>query len=138
MYVIIIEYAETPTQEKPARGRAGAQGGLARGRTILDVMPPERRQELARRAATARWAQVRAKKDEGDDMSLRLGALEDALINAGAERELARKAAEEVAAFERQLADVRGDLGVLKWMVGFLLRSASASSGSRSIISGRV
>lgn len=57
-------------------------------------------------------------------MSLRLGALEDALINAGAERELARKAAEEVAAYERQLGDVRADLLVLKWMVGFLLAIA--------------
>jgi len=57
-------------------------------------------------------------------MSLRLGALEDALVNAGAERELARKAAEEVAGFERQLADVRTDLAVIKWMVGFLLALA--------------
>ena len=51
-------------------------------------------------------------------MALRLGALQDALLNAGATEDLARKAAEEVAAYERQLADVRTDLLVLKWMVG--------------------
>jgi hypothetical protein len=51
-------------------------------------------------------------------MSLRLGALHDALLNAGATDDLARKAAEEVAAYERQLAEVRTDLLVIKWMVG--------------------
>ena len=51
-------------------------------------------------------------------MSLRLGALQDALLSAGATEDLARKAAEEVAAYERQLADVRSDLVVIKWMVG--------------------
>ena len=51
-------------------------------------------------------------------MSLRLGALHDALINAGTEPELARRAAEEVAAYERHLSDVRTDLLVLKWMAG--------------------
>jgi hypothetical protein len=51
-------------------------------------------------------------------MSLRLGALEDALVNAGADKVLAQKAAEELADYERQVAAIRTDLAVLKWMVG--------------------
>ena len=51
-------------------------------------------------------------------MAIRLGALQDALVNAGAEPAMAQKAAEELADYERQLAAVRTDLAVLKWMVG--------------------
>ncbi len=51
-------------------------------------------------------------------MSLRLGALHDALVNAGADPALAQKAAEELADYERQVAAIRTDLAVLKWMVG--------------------
>ena len=54
-------------------------------------------------------------------MSLRLGALEDALVNAGADPALAQKAAEELADYERQVAAIRTDLAVLKWMVGTTL-----------------
>jgi hypothetical protein len=54
-------------------------------------------------------------------MSLRLGALHDALLNAGSEPDLARKAAEEVAAYERQMADLRTDLYMIKWMLGAVL-----------------
>jgi len=54
-------------------------------------------------------------------MSLRLGALEDALVNAGADLALAQKAAEELADYERQVAAIRTDLAVLKWMVGMTL-----------------
>jgi hypothetical protein len=50
-------------------------------------------------------------------MSLRLGALHDALLKPG-DAELARKAAEEVAGYERDMADMRSDLYLLKWMVG--------------------
>jgi hypothetical protein len=35
--------------------------------------------------------------------------------------ELAERAAEEIAGYDRQLADMRGDLLVLKWMVGAVL-----------------
>jgi len=42
----------------------GRLGGLARGRTIRDVMSPAKRTMLARHAALARWAQVRAKKEK--------------------------------------------------------------------------
>lgn len=51
-------------------------------------------------------------------MSLRLGALQDALLDAGANEALAKKAAEELADYERQVAAIRTDLAVLKWMVG--------------------
>lgn len=50
-------------------------------------------------------------------MSLRLGALHDALLSPG-DADLARKAAEEVAGYENQLAAIRGDLTLLKWMLG--------------------
>lgn len=51
-------------------------------------------------------------------MTIRLGALHDALVNAGAEPALAQKAAEELADYERQVAAIRTDLAVLKWMAG--------------------
>ena len=50
-------------------------------------------------------------------MSLRLGALHDALLHPG-DPDLAQRAAEEVANYERQMADLRSDLRVLTWMVG--------------------
>ena len=58
-------------------------------------------------------------------MALQLGALRDALVEAGATPDKARAAAEEVAAYERDvstlktdLAEVKGDVKVLRWMVG--------------------
>jgi phage shock protein A len=53
-------------------------------------------------------------------MSLRLGALHDALLSPG-DADLARKAAEEVAGYENQLAAVRSDLLLIKWMLGAVL-----------------
>jgi hypothetical protein len=53
-------------------------------------------------------------------MSLRLGALHDALLDPG-NAEKAQRAAEELANYEGQLADVRSDLRLLKWMVGAVL-----------------
>jgi hypothetical protein len=59
-------------------------------------------------------------------MPLQLGALRDALIEAGASSEKADKAAEELAAYEsrftsfdRQFTEVRGELGLHRWMLGF-------------------
>jgi hypothetical protein len=54
-------------------------------------------------------------------MALQLGALREALEEAGASQEKAARAAEEVASYEKQLADVRSDLTLLKWMSGFNL-----------------
>lgn len=46
-----------------------------------------------------------------------LGKLYEALINPG-DIVKAREAAEEVAAYDKALADIRSDLRLLKWMVG--------------------
>lgn len=51
-------------------------------------------------------------------MSMRLGALQDALLDGGTRPELAKKAAEEVAEYERRVGSIERDLTVLKWMVG--------------------
>jgi hypothetical protein len=51
-------------------------------------------------------------------VTLQLGALRDALLEAGATPEKAAKAAEEAAAYENRLAKIETDLTVLKWMVG--------------------
>jgi hypothetical protein len=50
-------------------------------------------------------------------MALMLGALNDALLSAGADKDKAQKAAEEVAGYESELADVKSDLRLIKWMV---------------------
>jgi hypothetical protein len=69
-------------------------------------------------------------------MALQLGALRDALVDAGASPEKAAKAAEELAGYEREFtglrgdmahrfskvdqefAKVHGDINLLRWMVG--------------------
>jgi hypothetical protein len=48
-------------------------------------------------------------------MALQLGALRDALIEAGASEQKAAKAAEELAGYDREFADIKSDLRVLKW-----------------------
>lgn len=45
----------------------------------------------------------------------KLGALRDALLEAGATPEEAGKAAEEIAMYERDVADMKADLRMLKW-----------------------
>lgn len=47
-----------------------------------------------------------------------LGALREALVAAGAPEDKADKAAEEVAGYDKDLASVKADLLLLKWMVG--------------------
>jgi hypothetical protein len=51
-------------------------------------------------------------------MALQLGALRDALIDAGAKQEKADKAAEELAGYENRLANIDTRLTLLMWMVG--------------------
>jgi hypothetical protein len=51
-------------------------------------------------------------------MALQLGALRDALIDAGAQPDKARAAAEEAALYENRLASMDSRLSVLTWMVG--------------------
>jgi hypothetical protein len=58
-------------------------------------------------------------------MPLQLGALRDALINAGAQPEKAAKAVEKLAVYDsefagvrQELVGIRGDINLLRWMVG--------------------
>lgn len=51
-------------------------------------------------------------------MAVMLGKLHAALIAAGVEPDTAREAAEEVAAYDRDIADLKADVKLLKWMVG--------------------
>jgi len=51
-------------------------------------------------------------------MALQLGALRDALIDAGAQPEKAAKAAEELAGYENRLSSIEARLSVLTWMAG--------------------
>jgi hypothetical protein len=51
-------------------------------------------------------------------MTLQLGALRDALLNAGATADKADKAAEELAGYENRFAGIETRLAVLTWMVG--------------------
>jgi len=60
---------------------------------------------------------------------LQLGALREALIEAGASPEKAAKAAEEVAEFEFRLSRIESRLDVLTWMVGFNLALTAAIVG---------
>jgi hypothetical protein len=54
-------------------------------------------------------------------MALQLGALREALLDAGASPEKAAKAAEELAGYENRLASLETKVAVLMWMVGFNL-----------------
>lgn len=51
-------------------------------------------------------------------MALMSAELYDALKEAGASEEKARKAAEAVAAFDQRFSKIENDLAVLKWMGG--------------------
>jgi hypothetical protein len=54
-------------------------------------------------------------------MALMLGRLYGALREAGASDAAAREAAEEVASYENQLAAIRSELRLIKWMLGFTI-----------------
>jgi hypothetical protein len=54
-------------------------------------------------------------------MSTMISEVYDALKEAGASEEKARKAAEAIASYENRFARMESDLAVLKWMVGFNL-----------------
>ncbi len=51
-------------------------------------------------------------------MALQLGALRNALLEAGATADKADKAAEEVAGYDNRIAGVETRLAVLTWMAG--------------------
>jgi hypothetical protein len=59
-------------------------------------------------------------------MTTMITELYDALKDAGANEDKARKAAETVTAYENRFAKIETDLGILKWMVGFNLAATVA------------
>jgi len=59
-------------------------------------------------------------------MALMLGKLYDALRTAGVPDDKARQATEEVANYEKDLADLRSDVRVLKWITGTTLAGVVA------------
>jgi hypothetical protein len=54
-------------------------------------------------------------------MSTMISEVYDALKEAGASEEKARKAAEAIASYENRFTRIESDLALLKWMVGFNL-----------------
>jgi hypothetical protein len=55
-------------------------------------------------------------------MALMMGALYDALRSANVDDDKSRRAAaEEVADFQKQIGDLKADMSVVKWMLGFVL-----------------
>jgi hypothetical protein len=54
-------------------------------------------------------------------MALRLGALQDALLDAGASPEKAQRAAEEAAGYETRMSSLDTKVSVLTWMVATLI-----------------
>jgi hypothetical protein len=54
-------------------------------------------------------------------MALMLGNTYDALIGAGATPEQARKAAEELATRDADIADLKSSMKLMQWMLGFNL-----------------
>jgi len=77
---------------------------------------------VAHRALCARieW-RTKQQKWYIESMSTMISEVYDALKEAGASEEKARKAAEAVASYENRFARIEGDLGVVKWMIGFNL-----------------
>ena len=59
-------------------------------------------------------------------MALMMAALYDALPSAAAGDESARKAAEEVAAYDNRFAKPESETALVKWMIGFNLALTAA------------
>ena len=53
-------------KKNPAAVALGRLGGRARAKTVMDVVPADKRRMYARHAALSRWAQVRAEKKTKD------------------------------------------------------------------------
>ncbi len=57
---IVSEATETPTKEKnPAAVALGRLGGLKGGKARAKKLSPEKRKEIARKAAQKRWKRIR-------------------------------------------------------------------------------
>jgi hypothetical protein len=59
-------------------------------------------------------------------MALMLGKLYDAVRAAGVPEDKPREAAEEVATFDKDLAEIKSDVRVLKWITGTTLAGVIA------------
>lgn len=59
-------------------------------------------------------------------MAIMMASLYDALRSAGAGDNIARRAAEEAAAYESRFSKIKGELGVVTWMVGSNLALTAA------------
>lgn len=59
-------------------------------------------------------------------MAMMMSSLYDALLSAGAGDDAARKAAEEVAAYDSRFAKLEGEVNLVKWMIGFNLAMTAA------------
>jgi hypothetical protein len=46
---------ETPPEPESQQAKAGRKGGASGGRARAETLPPERRREIAKAAAEARW-----------------------------------------------------------------------------------
>ncbi len=53
--------------------------------------------------------------------SIMLSSIYDALKEAGASEEKARKAAEDVANYESDMSDIKSELRLLRWMVAYVV-----------------
>lgn len=71
-------------------------------------------------------------------MALQLGALRDALIDAGASTEKADKAAEELARYEIRLGRIEGRLTLLIWAVGANVAATISILGMLVSMSGKL
>ena len=54
-------------------------------------------------------------------MSTMIAELYDALLSAGADEAKAREAAQAVAQYDKDIAEIKAGLMLLKWMIGFNL-----------------
>ena len=59
-------------------------------------------------------------------MALMMGSLYQALRESGASDETSRKAAEEVADYQKQLSDIRSDLSLVKGLLGVVVAGVMA------------
>jgi hypothetical protein len=61
-YIVELAAADIPAVPKESEmARRGRVGGLSGGKARADKLSPEKRQEIARRAAESRWSQSRNK-----------------------------------------------------------------------------
>jgi hypothetical protein len=71
-------------------------------------------------------------------MALQMGALREALINAGADEDKASKAAEEAAGYETRLARIDAKLTVALWAGGLLFAAVLTSQAALWLEVGKV